>query len=401
MPPSHPAPLASFAMPTKVIAGIGSLASLPVEIARFGDRRIAVVADRGVADAGLLDQIISRVSPARIAARILIGPDPDVAAAEHAAVTARGARCELVLAIGGGSALGAAKAVALRLTNDEPIQDMEGREEASNAPAPTIAIPTTAGSGSEVSKVLVLHEPGRATELVVRMDGEEPRVAILDGTVLRELPRTPMLYAGLDALSHCLESLWSRRATFFSRALARQAAASIIELLPRAVNGAANGTNRGRVNDAVLQRLLEASCAANMACGNSGLALVHALTGSPEVHLPHGQQNGIVLPHVAAFNDPLSDDETRHLAAQLPGLYRQLGFEAAFPEGTITLRAGRSMIAASTGHQFRANNLRESSDQDIATLLSMAGVGIGLLRRVYEQVDAFHLCACRTSPVIS
>jgi alcohol dehydrogenase len=366
----------SFAMPTKVIAGLGSLASLPAEVARFGDRRVAVVADRGVADAGLLDQIISGVSPARVAARILIEPDPDVAAAERAAVTARGARCELVLAIGGGSALGAAKAVAIRLTNDEPIQDAEGREAVPNLPAPTVAIPTTAGSGSEVSKVLVLHEPGRATELVVRVDGEEPRVAILDGTVLRELPRTPMLYAGLDALSHCLESLWSRRATFFSRALARQAAASIIELLPGAVSGAVDGTNRGGINDAVLQRLLEASCAANMACGNSGLALVHALSGSPEVHLPHGYQNGVLLPHVAAFNDPVSDDEIRHLTAQLPALYRRLGFEAVFPERAVPPQAGRSMLAASTGHQFRANNVRESSDQDITALLGTVGAGI-------------------------
>jgi alcohol dehydrogenase class IV len=377
MPPSRAtATPAGFALPTKVITGLGSLASLPAEVARFGDRRIAVVADRGVADSGLLDRIIGGVSPARIAARILIEPDPDVAAAEHAAATARGARCGLVLAIGGGSALGAAKAVALRLTNDERIQDMEGREEVATAPAPTIAIPTTAGSGSEVSKVLVLHEPGRATELIVRVDGEEPRVAILDATVLRELPRTPMLYAGLDALSHCLDSLWSRRASFFSRALARQAAASIIELLPDAVNGAVNGANRGRGNDAVLQGLLEASCAANMACGNSGLALVHALSGCPEVHLPHGQQNGILLPHVAAFNDPASDDETRRLAAQLPGLYGRLGFQAAFPAETIAPHAGRSMIAASGGHQFRANNVRESSDQDVAALLSMAGVGV-------------------------
>jgi hypothetical protein len=89
-----------------------------------------------------------------------------------------------------------------------------------------------------------------------------------------------------------------------------------------------------------------------MACGNSGLALVHALSGSPEVHLPHGQQNGILLPHVAAFNAPASDDETRHLAAQLPVLYRWLGFAAAFPEGAVPPEAGRSMLAASTGHQM-------------------------------------------------
>jgi alcohol dehydrogenase class IV len=176
-----------------------------------------------------------------------------------------------------------------------------------------------------------------------------------------------------------MEALWARRGSWFTAALGQAAAQAIIETLPAVVAGASSGANRGGDNDDQLQRLIEASCAANMACGNSGLALVHALSGSPEVHLPHGQQNGILLPHVAAFNDPVSDDETRRLAAQLPGLYGRLGFQAAFQKETIPPHAGRSMIAASAGHQFRANNLRESSDQDVTALLSMAGVGV--LRR--------------------
>ena len=103
------------------------------------------------------------------------------------------------------------KATAIRLTNDGRIDIYQGVNQVPAPPVPTVAIPTTAGSGSEVSKVLVLHEPGRKDELVVRADGCEPRVAILDGTVLRRLPRDPLLHAGLDALSHAMEAQWARR----------------------------------------------------------------------------------------------------------------------------------------------------------------------------------------------
>jgi len=156
----------SFSMPTRVLSGLGSLAALPEEIDRLGGRRIAVVADQGVAAVGLLQRILDPLDQTSLSTTILVGPDPDVTTAERPAETARAARCDLVLAIGGGSALGAAKAVAIRLNNVARIDEFEGLDRAPNLPAPTIAIPTTAGSGSGVSRVLVLHEPGRDTELI-------------------------------------------------------------------------------------------------------------------------------------------------------------------------------------------------------------------------------------------
>ncbi len=368
-----PSPL-SFSMPTRVLSGLGSLAALPQEIHRLGGRRVAVVADQGVAAVGLLQRILDPLDPTILYTTILVGPDPDVTTAERAAETARAARCDLVLAIGGGSALGAAKAVAIRLTNVARIDEYEGLDRAPNLPAPTIAIPTTAGSGSEVSRVLVLHEPGRDTELIVRLQGEEPRVAILDATVLRGLPRTAMIHAGLDALSHCFESLWARKSTPFTAALAGSAAGIILENLPRAVIGVGNGASADGANDAVLQRLLEASCAANMACGNSGLTLVHALSGAPTVHLPHGQQNGILLPHVARFNDEVVGSAERVLAAALPKLYADIDFEPTFAGQPLPSSTAASMLRASADHPFRVNNRRPSTDAQICKLLAAAGV---------------------------
>jgi alcohol dehydrogenase class IV len=365
---------AEFSVSTRVISGLGSLAQLPGEVERSGARQLAVVADRGVADAGLLAELLSGVDESAIAVTLLIDPDPDVAAAEHAAAAARAAQCDLVLAIGGGSALAAGKATAIRLTNDGRIDSYQGVNQVPAPPAPTIAIPTTAGSGSEVSKVLVLHEPGRKDELVVRADGCEPRVAILDGTVLRRLPRDPLLYAGLDALSHAMEALWARGGSWFTTALGKAAAQEIIEVLPAVAEGASSGANGSGRNDEPLQRLIEASCAANMACGNSGLTLVHALSTAPSVRLPHGLKNGILLPYVAGFNDEVSTPATRSLIAQIGPLYRTLNFRPAFPPGLADTDAADAMVAASSGHPFRANNPRESSDTELFGLLEDAGV---------------------------
>jgi alcohol dehydrogenase class IV len=339
---------AEFSVSTKVISGLGSLARLTGEVEQSGARRLAVVADRGVADAGLLAEVLQGVDSSAIAVTLLVDPDPDVAAAEHAAAAARAAECDLVLAVGGGSALAVGKATAIRLANDGRIDTYQGVNQVPAPPAPTIAIPTTAGSGSEVSKVLVLHEPGRKDELVVRADGCEPRVAILDGTVLRRLPRDPLLYAGLDALSHAMEAQWARHGSWFTAALGEAAAREIIEALPEVAEGARNGANRSGDNDEFLQRLIDASCAANMACGNSGLTLVHALSTAPSVHLPHGLKNGILLPYVASFNEEVSAPVTRSLIAQIGPLYRTLGFRPVFPSGLAETDAADAMVAGTT-----------------------------------------------------
>lgn len=368
-----------FTLTTRVLTGLGSLAALPVELVRLGVDRIVVVADKGVGEVGLLDTILTQVPDDTVVDRLLVDPNPDVRAVERLSLAARSAGGDLVLAVGGGSALGAAKAVAIRLTNAGRIDHYAGVGQVPTPPAPTVAIPTTAGSGSEVSTVLVLHEEGRPEELVIRAPGCEPRVAILDGTVLRELPWAPLVFSALDALSHCIESTWARRSVFFTEALALAAAEAIIDILPVAVAGVASGQNAAGDNDAALQLLLEASCAANMACGNSGLALVHALSTAPSVHIAHGLQNGILLPHVAAFNVDITSPATRRLLEQVGPLYERIGFSAAFAEGAVGPEQISAMIAASTGHPFRQNNRQESTDDELRSILAEAGASVGVL----------------------
>ncbi|GAA5148403.1 hypothetical protein GCM10025768_10030 [Microbacterium pseudoresistens] len=363
----------TFAVHTKVITGIGSLSSLGAEIAAFESRQLVIVADRGLADIGALDQVLAHI-PEPIAATYLVDPDPGIADVEKTASAARSLGADMVVVVGGGSALAVGKATAILLRNDVSVLSLEGKGSVPNRPAPTIAIPTTAGSGSEVSRVLVLHDEGRPNDLSLRIEGSQPRVAILDATLLRGAPRGVFLYAGLDAISHAIESLWVKRATFFSRAVAYEAGQTLVDTLPRAIDGVTTGANQSGDNDAVLSILLEAATAANIACGNSGMGLSHALAATPSVHLPHGQRTGLMLPYVAAFNAPAMDDaRALDLIAQLQPLYDLVGFEPRFPAGSIGAAETASMVEATVNHPFRVNNVRSSTDDDLRSLLIQAG----------------------------
>jgi len=213
------------------------------------------------------------------------------------------------------------------------------------------------------------HEHGRPTEIVIRGTGCEPRVALLDGHLLATCPRRPLLDAALDAMTHACESLWSRRRSIITDGLAEKALETFITHLPAAIY------DEQRDPEA-LQAILEASSAANLACGNTGLALIHALTMSPDVPLAHGYQNGCLLLAVAAFNRPLMDPRHQKLVDQLGPLFEKIGWPGLYEARDIDDGKAALMIRASTGNPFRANNIRESSDEECYDILRTSGAQI-------------------------
>jgi alcohol dehydrogenase class IV len=355
-----------FSAPTKVIAGLGAIAETADVLRRtVGDEPIALVADRGVAGTEVLERVREAAAGIDLRDCGWVDPDPDFEAAEEIAAAAREAGCRGVLGVGGGSGLGAAKAAALRLTNEQPLTALVGRDRADRPSAPCLAVPTTAGSGSEVSNAFVLKgDDGAASQAVIRGDGYEPRVAILDGTALRSLPDRPMLYAGLDALSHAFEALWARSRSSFTDALALYAADRIFEFLPAAL---------AERRDPDLQVMIEASAIANLACGSAGLGLAHALSAASSVRLAHGYQNGVLLPHVAAFNYEALDGAGQERVDRLAGLYAELGFEARFGAEEVSPAGAAAMVEAAATHVFRENNARPTEEADLRELLGRAG----------------------------
>jgi alcohol dehydrogenase class IV len=353
-----------FSVPTRIVMGYGCVTEhLQEELSRLEADVIAVVADGGVVQSGLLDSMLALVDGMNVPVCGIIVGEPTLLAVEEAAAAALEQHAQAVLGIGGGSALSAAKAVAIRLTNARPLSELEGRSGVPIEPAPCIAVPTTAGSGAEVSSSLVFHDPSRARNMVVRGRGCEPKVALLDGEMLLTLPRVPMVAAALDALSHALEALWARRSTSFTDTLALAAADTIIaELVPALER-----------EPEAMQRLMEASATANLACGNAGLALVHAISSAATVALPHGYQNGVLLPHVAAFNHDDVDARVHARITAMLDLYERIGFVARFADDEVEGPTAEQMLTAAMESPFRANNVRSADKDDLIRILAQAG----------------------------
>ena len=349
---------------TRIVSYVGASRCLGRELERVRARSVVVVADDALIRTGDLDAVLSRVAgfPLEVGQGVLTA---DAATVEHIAGHARDRGCDAVLTVGGGTALSVGRAVALRLSNSGTIESYGGRDRAENAPAPCIAVPTTAGSGSEVSRSIVLHQPDGSPNVIVQGEGYEPRTAVLDGDLLMTLPSAPALYAALDALSHALEALWSANAVFLTDCLASAAASAIVAGLPAALK---------TPSPDAWQPLLEASALANLACGNTGIALVHALS-SPALPLPHGLLNGILMPHVARFNYPFLSEQARAHVDQLTNLYDELHIPDRFRTGDLPPGAFERMRDTALIHPATRNNVRMPSASDIENVLQAAGLG--------------------------
>lgn len=353
---------ALYTNPTRVFSGLGSSNDLLGHVKSLGGTRVVLVGDAGLKQAGILDQFENQLG-SMLVATSLASVDPTIEASELAADQARDAGADLVVGIGGGSALSQAKAVALLLTNPAPVAQYEGIDLAPRRPAPFIAVPTTAGSGSEVSNAFVLYNTESSHNVGMRGWGYEPDIAVLDGALLVGLPQVPMRDAAADALSHGFEALWARGATRFTDTVALAAVRTIGAVLPRALS-------ERRPED--LQALLEASTMANFACGNAGLSLVHALSGSSRIRIAHGRQNSVLLPVVAAFNRSVVSPEVVAEIDALPALYEAAGIPSSFEAAELMPDAATEMYTAASDSFFRKNNRRESSDSQLMELARQA-----------------------------
>lgn len=188
--------------------------------------------------------------------------------------------------------------------------------------------------------------------MIIRQCGAEPRVALLDGNLLIDCPRKHMIDAALDAISHSCESLWSRNRNLFTDALAEKALETFVDQLPAAINDR---------NPIALQAILEASSAASLACGNTGLALIHALNTAPDVPLPHGYTNGCLLLAVYAFNRSHMERRHQTLIDRLPSMLEKIGWNSRFKQDEVDPERAELFVQASRDHPFRNNNIRPSS----------------------------------------
>jgi alcohol dehydrogenase len=283
----------------RVIYGPGLVDDIGREIGGLGAARALIVADGGVAQAGLLDRARAGIERAVTVAGVFadIPANSSVAIAERGAAFAREVGADLIIAVGGGSPIDTAKAIRLLLPAGGDLRDYQDAGKLTHPLMPMIAIPTTAGSGSEVTSWAMIRDVEARLTLTFAGSVLAPDLAILDPEMTRPLPPRLTAGTGMDALVHAIETFTGAKSNPISDSLALQA----IDMIS---NNLRDATYDGDDLDARGQMLV-AACAAGIAFGNGGgLGIVHALayavSGLFEIH--HGTANSIILPYGMQFN---------------------------------------------------------------------------------------------------
>lgn len=288
----------SFKSPSLILAGIGSLQRIGEEAAGMGVEKALIVTDRGIVDAGMSARVRDILEEKGIAVEIFhrVLPDPDIACCEECIEQAKGARYDLIVGLGGGSAMDISSITSIMCTNPGSVHDYFGVNLVKNPGVPTFLVPTTAGTGAEVTPNAILTDTESKLKKGVVSPHILPRAAIVDPLLTLSMPPRVTSFTGMDALTHAIEAFTSVNASPLTDMYAREAIRLIGQNLRTAV---AKGDNvKARYGMSL------GSLYAGIALANAGVGAVHALAYplGGEFKIPHGIANGILLPHVMEVN---------------------------------------------------------------------------------------------------
>ena len=372
-----------FHNPTRIIFGSGAIKQVKAEVERAGgDDHPLIVTDRGLVAAGLAAKLLSEFPRAMVFDEV--ENNPRHTTVNRAGDMARRIAPRVIIGLGGGSALDAAKAVALLATNPGGIEDYEGRAQYKSIPLPLVAVPTTCGTGSEVTWVSVITHSGRKFKMSIKGPAMFPATALVDPDLVRSLPEPLVASTGMDALTHAVEAFTARPANALTDMFAREA----FRLILSSITGARADI---KANTEARERLMLGSLTAGLAFGNSDVGAVHCLAESIGAlfDTPHGTANAVFLPYVMEFNAPAAasryaelarlagiedPDESRaaqKLIGRIRDISRQLGIPSFrslnLPEGAFTEIAEKSFA-----NNSNPSNVREATAADYLSLLRKA-----------------------------
>jgi len=287
-----------FQTTPRIVMGPGSADSVAAEVKRLGANKIIIVTDPGLVKTGIVDRFEGLLNKAGFSLGRFdaVEPDPRYEVASQAAEFAKSSGADLILGIGGGSSLDIAKVAAILVTNAQPIGSLFGIDLVEAPGLPLILVPTTAGTGSEVTPIAILSDHQEKLKKGIVSPHLFPASAILDPELTLGLPPSVTASTGMDALIHAVEAYTSKNATPLTDLLAVQAMKLLFENIRTAY---ANGSDlQARSN------MLEGSMLAGMAFANAGVTAVHAFAYpiGAEFHIPHGVANSIMLAAVMEFN---------------------------------------------------------------------------------------------------
>jgi phosphonate metabolism-associated iron-containing alcohol dehydrogenase len=350
--------------------------------------RVALVTTPGFGRRGIVDSMSDALGSRLIAIVDDVKPNPDVQDLQAQSARLRTAHPDTLIALGGGSTIDTAKALARLLTQPEGTCLMELLREVApveNAPAvPVVAIPTTAGTGAEVTPFGTVWNHTEKKKYSIAGEDLFPQLAILDPELTLGMPTEVTIASGLDAISHAMESAWNRNATPVTLGLVAKSLRLSMQSLAAASENPADIEARSS--------MMQASTLAGLAISQSRTALAHSISYplTATYNLPHGLACSFTLPALLSFN-AASDDgrladlaravghsDTDSLARDLTGLFERLGVGGYLSR----YLPDRSSIMALSGQMFapgRAeNNLRHASEDQVSRLVSESLDALGL-----------------------
>jgi len=380
-----------FACPTRIIFGCGRISELGREVADLAAQRVLLVTDEGLVQTGIADRVRSILCGAGLEVEMFaaVTANPRDADCRAAADAALAAEAQAIVGLGGGSALDTAKAASALVTNGGMVKTWEDPRRLEQRPLPTVCVPTTAGTGAEVTFVAVITDEANHYKMTLLDTKIAPRVALIDPELTYSLPPQLTAATGIDALAHAIECYTCRVAQPISDALAISAVRLIASALPTAT---ADGTNAEARTAMALGSVM-----AGMAFGNADVGAVHCMAESVGglFDTPHGLAVAAFLPVVTEYNsiaDPAKHaDIARALGVEATGLTdleaAQRGVEAL---GDLVRSLGlprlRDLISVEPGDLVR---LAHMADQHVCspdnTRAANADDYLQLFQRAYQD----------------
>jgi len=298
MSTSVPARVDLFRIPTRILFGRGVSQKVAEPLQQVGAKRVLVVTDPGVIKVGLVEPVLERLRDAGIAYEVYDGvvPDPTVGDVDRCFERAKAMGADALVAVGGGSSIDTAKMAAVLVTNGGSVLDYVGMDKVPKQAAPVVAIPTTAGTGAEITINSVIADPEQHKKLVIISPNATALFALEDPDLTRGLPPFLTAITGMDTLVHAIESFVNKNTYPMTQALALEAIRDAAWALPRAVKDGGDLEAR--------ERMMRAVVSASLAFSNTRLGNVHAmaLPLGGWCHVAHGTAVAVLLPHVMDFN---------------------------------------------------------------------------------------------------
>jgi len=283
-----------------LLVGPGASARLGRAIADFGHRKVMIVTDRVVAGMGLHDTLVAAMAEGGTSAAVFdeITADAPIPQIEKGIAFYAKHRCDAIVAFGGGSPMDAAKTIALAVANGKHPRKLVGYFKGRRAPVPVYAVPTTAGTGSEVTVAAVISDPQSNRKLVIADTRLVPAMAALDPVLMTRLPPAVTAATGMDALTHAVEAFVGQWASAHTDRLALAAVGIVYERLRVAYRSPKDLVAR--------EQMSIAATYAGLAFTRANVGYVHAIAHQlgGKYHTPHGLANAIMLPHVLRYSSP-------------------------------------------------------------------------------------------------